>query len=295
MPGSSTCSRSAPAAPASTTPRRASPFPARNGPIGRRRAVARPDRKPESARSLAQRLPTNAWQTLPCRTTPAGENVATRFAVVRLGATNPVRNRHLPPRRGMADHRMARRRRGAERLRALHLPKTRPRAARAVGPAAPDGRTRRPAAQRSNSGSTIRRPQLRRLSPPHRPRHLRARVPDGGTPAPESPASGLTPPGQDVLLPQPVLLLLDQPLPNPPTSRRPRPTHASPPARITSPTKQVFRPERTITRWVMPRCKVTTEYSVRGTTSQVGRPRVSRGWRELLQACALQISLVIRN
>jgi SRSO17 transposase len=72
--------------------------PERNGAVGRPRAVARPDRKPESVRALAERLPVKAWQTLPCRTTPAGNDVSSRFAFVRIVATNPVRNRHQPPR-----------------------------------------------------------------------------------------------------------------------------------------------------------------------------------------------------
>jgi SRSO17 transposase len=72
--------------------------PERNGPIGRPRTVARPDRKPESVRTLVQRLPQSAWQTLPCRTTPAGEEARSRFAFVRVVATNPVRNRHRQPR-----------------------------------------------------------------------------------------------------------------------------------------------------------------------------------------------------
>jgi SRSO17 transposase len=72
--------------------------PQRNGTVGRRRSVARPDRKPESVRALAARLPAGAWKTVACRTTPAGEDVASRFAFVRVVATNPVRNRNLPPR-----------------------------------------------------------------------------------------------------------------------------------------------------------------------------------------------------
>jgi len=72
--------------------------PERNGPFGRPRTVARPDRKPESVRALAERLPAKAWQMLPCRTTPAGEGVSSRFAFVRVVATNPVRNRHQSPR-----------------------------------------------------------------------------------------------------------------------------------------------------------------------------------------------------
>ena len=72
--------------------------PKRNGTVGRRRSVARPDRKPESVRALAARLPARAWRTLPCRTTPAGEDVCSRFAFVRVVATHPVRNDNLPPR-----------------------------------------------------------------------------------------------------------------------------------------------------------------------------------------------------
>jgi SRSO17 transposase len=72
--------------------------PERNGPVGRPRTVARPDRKPESVLTLARRLPAKAWQTLACRTTPAGEDVSSRFAFVRVVATNPVRNRHQSPR-----------------------------------------------------------------------------------------------------------------------------------------------------------------------------------------------------
>jgi SRSO17 transposase len=72
--------------------------PERDGPVGRPRTVARPDRKPESVRTLAKRLPQQAWQTLPCRTTLAGDEVSSRFAFVRVVATNPVRNRHRSPR-----------------------------------------------------------------------------------------------------------------------------------------------------------------------------------------------------
>ncbi len=72
--------------------------PQRNGTIGRPRSVARPDRKPESVRALAERLPRRAWKTLPCRTTPSGDEVCGRFAFVRVVATHPVRNDHQPPR-----------------------------------------------------------------------------------------------------------------------------------------------------------------------------------------------------
>jgi SRSO17 transposase len=72
--------------------------PAREGTVGRPRSVARPDRKPESVRALAQRLPARAWRTLPCRTSPAGTDLCSRFAFVRVVATHPVRNNNLPPR-----------------------------------------------------------------------------------------------------------------------------------------------------------------------------------------------------
>jgi SRSO17 transposase len=72
--------------------------PPRIGPVGRARTVARPDRKPESVRALAERLPASAWRTLPCRATPASGDVSSRFAFVRVVATNPVRNRHEQPR-----------------------------------------------------------------------------------------------------------------------------------------------------------------------------------------------------
>jgi SRSO17 transposase len=73
-------------------------IPPRTGGAGRPRTVARPDRTPESVRALAGRLPKRAWQTLPCRTTPAGEEVTSRFAFVRVVATHPVRNACQPPR-----------------------------------------------------------------------------------------------------------------------------------------------------------------------------------------------------
>jgi SRSO17 transposase len=73
--------------------------PERDGVVGRPRTVARPDRRPESVRALAARLPASAWLTLPCRTTSTGEDSTSRFAFLRVVATNPVRNRHQPPRR----------------------------------------------------------------------------------------------------------------------------------------------------------------------------------------------------
>jgi SRSO17 transposase len=73
--------------------------PERQGATGRPPSVARPDCKPESPRALAERLPAAAWQSLPCRTTPAGEHVQSRFAFVRVVAAHAVTRDHQPPRR----------------------------------------------------------------------------------------------------------------------------------------------------------------------------------------------------
>ena len=66
---------------------------------GRPPSVARPDRRPESVKTLAERLPAEAWQTLPCRTSAAGEEVESRFAFVRVVAAHAVERDHQPPRR----------------------------------------------------------------------------------------------------------------------------------------------------------------------------------------------------
>ena len=65
---------------------------------GRPPSVARPDRDPESVRALAERLPDDAWRTVPCRTTPAGAVVHSRFAFVRVVAAHAVTDDHQPPR-----------------------------------------------------------------------------------------------------------------------------------------------------------------------------------------------------
>lgn len=72
--------------------------PPRDSATGRPRTVVRADRSPESVRALAERLPTEAWKTLPCRTTPAGEEVVGRFAFVRVVAAHPVQRDRKPPR-----------------------------------------------------------------------------------------------------------------------------------------------------------------------------------------------------
>ena len=72
--------------------------PAQRGSGGRPPSRARPDRPQESVAALAARLPKRAWKTLPCRTTPAGEEIEGRFAFVRVVAAHPVSRHREPPR-----------------------------------------------------------------------------------------------------------------------------------------------------------------------------------------------------
>ena len=72
--------------------------PERRAGTGRPPSVVRPDRRPESVRALAARLPKKAWKSVPCRTTPTGEIVSSRFAFVRVAAAHPVTSDHKPPR-----------------------------------------------------------------------------------------------------------------------------------------------------------------------------------------------------
>lgn len=65
---------------------------------GRPPSVARPDRKPESVRALAERLPAEAFKTVACRSTPSGEIVHGRFAFVRVVAAHAVTDDHRAPR-----------------------------------------------------------------------------------------------------------------------------------------------------------------------------------------------------
>jgi SRSO17 transposase len=73
-------------------------LPARREGAGRPPSTPRSDRTPESLRALAERLPAKAWKTLPCRTTPAGEDVCSRFAFVRVVAAHPAGRERTPPR-----------------------------------------------------------------------------------------------------------------------------------------------------------------------------------------------------
>jgi SRSO17 transposase len=72
--------------------------PERTGARGPTPTHVRADRKAESVRTLAEDLPASAWQTLPCRTTPAGVETASRFAFVRVVAAHPVQRDRKPPR-----------------------------------------------------------------------------------------------------------------------------------------------------------------------------------------------------
>jgi len=73
-------------------------IPERTGRRGRAPSLLRADQNPESVRALAEELPPSAFQILPCRTTPAGEEVRGRFAVVRVVAAHAVTRDHLEPR-----------------------------------------------------------------------------------------------------------------------------------------------------------------------------------------------------
>ena len=73
--------------------------PERNARGGRPRSLPVADREPESVRALALGLPETAWQTLPCRTTPAGQEIESRFAFLRVVAAHPVLREQQEPRR----------------------------------------------------------------------------------------------------------------------------------------------------------------------------------------------------
>lgn len=65
---------------------------------GRPPSAWRADQAPQSVRTLAESLPAEAFQILPCRTTPAGEEIEGRFACLRVTAAHPVAHDHLEPR-----------------------------------------------------------------------------------------------------------------------------------------------------------------------------------------------------
>src|ERR1700689_3468246 len=108
------------------------------------------------------------------------------------------------PTRGMADRRMARRTRRADRLLDLKPARRhRDRTARAARPHALEDGARLQTAQRRTRPRPLRRPLLARLVPPHRTGHRRARLPHTRATEPFSPAAGLTLP-KTVLLMQPI-------------------------------------------------------------------------------------------
>jgi len=72
--------------------------PDRTGARGPRPTAVRADQPAKSVRALAESLPAREWQTLPCRTTPAGEEIESRFAFVRVVAASPVTRERKPPR-----------------------------------------------------------------------------------------------------------------------------------------------------------------------------------------------------
>jgi len=74
-------------------------LPERPSRCGRPRTLHEADQEPESVRDLALGLPETAFHTLPCRTTPAGEEIKGRFACLRVTAAHPVRREHQEPRR----------------------------------------------------------------------------------------------------------------------------------------------------------------------------------------------------
>ena len=174
------------------------------GRAGRRPHTSEPDRKAESVRALAQDLPADAWQTLPCRTTPAGVEIASRFAFVHVVAAHPVQRDRKAPRwewlivewpdgeQSPTDYWLS------------NLPETESherlaRLARLRWMIELDYRE-----LKGELGLDHYEGRSTGLPPPHRPGHLRSRVPHPGAPRPESPAAGLTLP-QAVLLMQPVI------------------------------------------------------------------------------------------
>lgn len=71
--------------------------PAPSGRPGRPRRFA-PHEAPQSVGTVVAGLPYAAFQTLPCRTTPAGEVITSRFVLVRVVAAHPVMRDRLAPR-----------------------------------------------------------------------------------------------------------------------------------------------------------------------------------------------------
>ena len=90
--------------------------PAKPG-AGRPPSVAQPDSEHTKVKTLAASLPAGAWQAVTYRDRD-GQPIRSRFAFERVIAARPVAGRSRAA-RGMADHRMARGQRRADRLLAV--------------------------------------------------------------------------------------------------------------------------------------------------------------------------------
>ena len=187
--------------------------PARNGQGGRAPFRPRPDRKPEPIGKLIGRLGADTTQTVTFRDGPDGEPVSSRFIFARVHAAHGWRDdqrrsgwregAEVLPTRGMADRRVARRPRRADRL--LDLKPARRHPARAAGTtrahALEDG-ARLQAAQGRTRPGPLRRPLMARLGP-HTALVTAPTVPHARAAEPSSPAAGLALP-KAVLLLQPI-------------------------------------------------------------------------------------------
>ena len=176
--------------------------PERKGATGRPRGRLRPENKPVAIGEFIAGLHPEEWQTVAFRDGPNGEPMTSRFAFVRVRAAHLWQSgyTHRATRR-VADLRVAREAREANRLLALESPRRhRTRAARQACPAALEDRAGLQAAQGRARARPLRGPLVPRLVPPHRARHGRTRVPHPGATSPFSPAAGLT-------LPQAMLTL----------------------------------------------------------------------------------------
>jgi SRSO17 transposase len=206
--------------------------PGRNGSTGRPRTVARPDRKPESVRALAERLPRRAWKTLPCRTASGGEEIESRFAFVRVVASHPVRTDCQPPRWEWLIIECPRRRRPRPITGSRTCPRRRAvsgslgwrgcagRSSSTTGSSkASSASTTTKAAATSASTTTAR------SSPAHTPSSPSNGSTQKPRGRPDTAADGAAPAARPALL--------GRPLPNLLPTRRPRPANALQPTRVT--------------------------------------------------------------
>ena len=187
--------------------------PTRKSKDGRAPFRPRPERNPEPIGELIGRLGADSAQTVTFRDGPDGESVTSRFIFARVHAAHGWRDdegrqgwrgRRGAPAGGMADRRMARRSRAADRLLDLK-PARRHRAgtARQAGTNALEDGARLQATKRRARLGPLRRPLLAWVVPPHRAGDRRPRVPHARAAEPCSPAAGLTLP-KAVLLMQPI-------------------------------------------------------------------------------------------